>query len=339
MPSYNFNINIDGTGAIRKNKPPQIPVPAGLRQMRVRSVRRAGSSLEPKNPPWQFKHTRTAVLEYNVPMKTQSEKSEFFRTLHRGPEILVLPNAWDCASARIFEQTGFPAIATTSAGIAFSLGYSDGERIPQDLMLATVGQISDSVQLPVTADLEAGYGDVAKTAAGLVAAGAVGLNLEDMDQESQSLAPIPAQIEKIAMVRRIANGLGVNVVINARTDVYLAEIGEPATRFDRACERLQAYIGAGADCVFLPGVADENIIRRVVETLKFPLNILAGANLPTIPRLRELGVARVSVGSGIMRATLGLTRRIAQELKQSGTYTALLEGTMPFAEANALFEE
>jgi 2-methylisocitrate lyase-like PEP mutase family enzyme len=272
-------------------------------------------------------------------MKTQNEKAEFFRSLHGGPEILVLPNAWDCASARIFEQAGFPSIATTSAGIAFSLGYFDGERIPQDLMLATVGQITDSVQLPVSADLEAGYGDVAKTTAGLIAAGAVGLNLEDMDHDSQSLAPISMQIEKIAMVRRVAAGLGVNVVINARSDVFLAEIGEPATRFDRACERLQAYIGAGADCVFLPGVADENIIRRVVETLKFPLNILTGANLPPIPRLSELGVARVSVGSGIMRATLGLTIRIAQELKQKGTYTALLEGAMPFAEANALFEK
>jgi 2-methylisocitrate lyase-like PEP mutase family enzyme len=287
----------------------------------------------------QFKHTRAAALEYNVPMKTQTEKAELFRSLHRGPEILVLPNAWDCASARIFEQAGFPAIATTSAGVAFSLGYSDGERIPPDLMLATVGQISDSVQLPVTADLESGYGDVAKTTAGLIAAGAVGLNLEDVDHESQSLAPIPAQIEKIGVIRRIATGLGVNVVINARTDVFLAEIGEPSTRFDRACERLQAYIAAGADCVFLPGVSDENTIRRMVESVAFPLNILAGANLPTIPRLHELGVARVSVGSGIMRATLGLTRRIAQELKQSGTYKTMLAGAMPYAEANALFDQ
>jgi 2-methylisocitrate lyase-like PEP mutase family enzyme len=272
-------------------------------------------------------------------MKTQNEKAEFFRTLHHGPEILVLPNAWDCASARIFEQAGFRAIATTSAGIAFSLGYSDGERIAQDLMLATVGRISAAVPVPVTADLEAGYGDVAKTTAGLIAAGAVGLNFEDMDPELRALVPVPAQTEKIAMIRRIATGLGVNIVINARTDVFLAEIGEPSTRLERACERLQAYIGAGADCVFLPGLSDESTIRRVIETLKFPLNILAGANLPAIPRLRELGVARVSIGSGIMRATLGLTRRIAQELKHSGGYTAMLEGTMPFSEANALFEK
>jgi 2-methylisocitrate lyase-like PEP mutase family enzyme len=272
-------------------------------------------------------------------MKTQNEKAEFFRSLHRGPEILVLPNAWDCASARIFELAGFPAIATTSAGIAFSLGYTDGERIPQDVMLATVARICAAVPLPVTADLESGYGDVAKTTAGLIAAGAVGLNFEDMDHESRALAPIPAQTEKITMIRRIATGLGVNIVINARTDVFLAEIGDPAARFERACERLQAYIAAGADCVFLPGLSDENIIRRVVETLKFPLNILTGVNLPAIPRLHELGVARVSVGSGIMRATLGLTRRIAQELKHTGTYTAMLEGTMPFDEANALFEK
>jgi len=279
------------------------------------------------------------TLEYNAPMKTQSQKAEFFRTLHRGPEILVLPNAWDCCSARIFQQAGFPAIATTSAGIAFTLGYSDGERIPQDLMLETVRRISGCVDILVTADLEAGYGDVAKTTAGLIAAGAVGLNFEDMDHESNSLAPVPTQVEKIATIRRVAAGLGVKVVINARTDVFLAQIGEPSTRFERSCERLQAYIAAGSDCVFIPGLGDENIIRRVVETLKFPLNILAGANLPTIPRLSELGVARVSVGSGIMRATLGLTRRIAQELKQSGTYTALLNGAMPFAEANALFDK
>ncbi len=163
------------------------------------------------------------AFEYNVPMKTQNEKAELFRSLHHGPEILVLPNAWDCSSARIFEQAGFPAIATTSAGIAFSLGYTDGERIPQDLMLTTVARICAAVPIPMTADLESGYGDVAKTTAGLIAAGAVGLNFEDMDHESCALVPIAAQTEKIAMIRRIAAGLGVNVVINARTDVFLAQ--------------------------------------------------------------------------------------------------------------------
>ncbi|MFY9801955.1 MAG: isocitrate lyase/phosphoenolpyruvate mutase family protein [Candidatus Acidiferrales bacterium] len=271
-------------------------------------------------------------------MTAQNEKAELFRRLHHGPEILVLPNAWDCASARIFEELGFPAIATTSAGVAFSLGYPDEERIPQNEMLAVVKRIATCVSVPVTADLEAGYHDIANTTAALIDSGAVGLNLEDMEHgESNALADIGRQIEKIAAVRRESDGMGVKVVINARTDVFLAQIGDPATRCDRACERLRAYIDAGADCVFLPGLTDEHTIRRVVETLKFPVNILAAANSPGVPRLEQLGVARVSVGSGIMRATMGLTRRIAAELKHDGTFSRMLDGAIPYADANRLF--
>jgi 2-methylisocitrate lyase-like PEP mutase family enzyme len=272
-------------------------------------------------------------------MSAQKEKADLFRRLHHGPEILVLPNAWDCASARIFEDAAFPAIASTSAGVAFSLGYPDGEFIPQDQMLAVVRRIATCVKVPVTADLESGYRDIAKTTAALIDSGAVGLNLEDMEHvESKVLTETGRQIEKITAVRRVADGMGVKVVINARTDVYLAQIGDPATRFDRACERLRAYIDAGADCVFLPGLTDEHIIRRVVEALKFPVNILASANAPSIARLKNLGVARVSVGSGVMRATMGLTRNIAAELKREGTYTRMLEGAISYADANRLFE-
>jgi 2-methylisocitrate lyase-like PEP mutase family enzyme len=272
-------------------------------------------------------------------MSAQKEKAELFRRLHHGPEILVLPNAWDCASARIFEDAAFPAIATTSAGVAFSLGYPDGEFIPQDQMLAVVKRIASCVKVPVTADLESGYRDIAKTTAALIDSGAVGLNLEDMEHaESKVLTETGRQIEKISAVRRVADGMGMKVVINARTDVYLAQIGDPATRFDRACERLRAYIDAGADCVFLPGLTDEHTIRRVVEALKFPVNILASANAPSIPRLENLGVARVSVGSGVMRATMGLTRNIAGELKHEGTYSRMLESATSYADANRLFE-
>jgi 2-methylisocitrate lyase-like PEP mutase family enzyme len=271
-------------------------------------------------------------------MSVQKEKAELFRRLHNGPEILVLPNAWDCASARIFEEAGFPAIATTSAGAAFSLGYPDGEFILQDQMLAVVKRIATCVKVPVTADLESGYRDIAKTTAALLDSGAVGLNLEDMEHESKALTETGRQIEKITAVRRVAEGMGVKVVINARTDVYLAQIGDAATRFDHACERLRAYMDAGADCVFLPGLTDEHTIRRVVEALKFPVNILATANAPSIARLEELGVARVSVGSGVMRATMGLTREIAAELKHEGTYSRMLEGAISYADANRLFE-
>ncbi|MFZ1973718.1 MAG: isocitrate lyase/phosphoenolpyruvate mutase family protein [Candidatus Acidiferrales bacterium] len=272
-------------------------------------------------------------------MSAQSEKADLLRRLHRGPEILVLPNAWDCASARIFEEAGFPAIATSSAGVAFSLGYPDEERISQDEMLAAVKRIAACVRVPVTADLESGYHDVTQTTAGLIDSGAVGLNLEDMEHgESNVLAETSRQMEKIASVRRTADGMGVKVVINARTDIYLAQIGDSATRFDRACERLRAYIEAGADCVFLPGLTDEHTIRGVVEALKFPVNILAMAGAPSVARLEDLGVARVSVGSGIMRATMGLTRRIAEELKREGTYSRMLDDQISYADANRLFE-
>jgi 2-methylisocitrate lyase-like PEP mutase family enzyme len=263
---------------------------------------------------------------------TQAEKAEIFRALHRGPDVLVLPNVWDCVSARIVEEAGFPAIATTSAGVANSLGYPDGEHIPTAEMLAAVARIARCVSVPVTADLEGGYGDVAATAAGLVESGAIGLNLEDACGD-------PAQhATRIATVRRIGRELGVNLVINARTDLYLDRIAcDPASRFERSCERLRAYIGAGADCVFVPGVTDDDTIRRFVETLQFPLNVLAASGTPPVARLRELGVARVSVGSGLTRAAMGLTGRIAQELKSSGTYERMLENTIPYS-LSRLFE-
>lgn len=264
-------------------------------------------------------------------MATQAEKAEIFRSLHRGPEILVLPNAWDCVSARIVEEAGFPAIATTSAGVANALGYPDGEHIPAVEMLAAVRRIARCVRVPVSADLEAGYGDIAATAAGLVDSGAIGLNLEDAGGD-------PAQhAARIATVRRVGRDLGVNLVINARTDLYLNRTGDPASRFDRACERLRAYIDAGADCVFVPGVADEDTIRRFVETLRFPLNVLAAAGTPPIRRLRELGVARVSAGSALARAAMGLTRRIAQELKAGGDYDTMFQMAIPHS-LNRLFE-
>jgi 2-methylisocitrate lyase-like PEP mutase family enzyme len=273
-------------------------------------------------------------------MSGQAAKAERLRQLHQGPKILVLPNAWDAASARIFEDAGFPAIATTSAGVAFTLGYSDGQFIPRDEMLAAVKKMASSVSVPVTADLEAGYDDVAKTATSAIEAGAVGLNIEDLNHAgSGGLLSTAQQVEKIKTVRTVGERLGVRLVINARTDQYLAEIGEPSSRFERACERLHEYIAAGADCVFVPGVTDEATIGRLVAELKFPLNVLAQAPSPTVPRLQELGVARVSIGAGIMRATMGLTQRAARELHDSGTYGAMFEGAMPWDRANQLFKK
>jgi len=262
-------------------------------------------------------------------------KAEKLRALHHGPDVLVLPNAWDCASARIFEQLAFPAIATTSAGVAFALGYPDGQFIPAQEMLAAVARIARSVDVPVTADLEGGYEDISETAAALAESGAVGLNLEDiLGHGPESLASIEKQVSRIAAVRKTGP-----VVINARTDLYLLQIGDPATRFERACERLQAYRDAGADCLFIPGIVAEDLIARFVDTLKCPINILAVAGAPPVARLKELGVARISVGSGMMRSAMGHTRRIAEALKSTGEFSKMIEGSIPFAEANAMFEK
>ena len=264
-------------------------------------------------------------------MATLAEKAELFRALHRGADVLVLPNAWDCMSARIFGKAGFPAIATTSAGIANTMGYPDGERIPRDEMLAVVKRIAACVEVPVTADLEGGYSDIAGTIAGLVDSGAIGLNLEDGQHDAAQHAQV------IATARRVGLDLGIHVVINGRTDLYLAGIGDPASRFEHACERAIAYAAAGADCVFIPGVRDEETIRRFVQALHFPLNFLAVPGSPPVGRLKELGVARVSIGSGIARAAMAVTRRIALQVKTTGSFDGMADA-FPYAEANQLFK-
>ncbi len=272
----------------------------------------------------------------------QSAKANVFRAMHRGPNVLVLPNAWDVASARIFEDAGVAAIATTSAGVAFSLGYPDGQKISRGEMLAAVARISSKVKIPVTADVEAGYGDrpeeAAITAQGVIEAGAVGLNLEDgTDDPERPLSELTLQLEKIAAIREVARTAGVPLVLNARSDVYLLQVGAPELRYAETVRRLAAFRDSGADCLFAPGLRDLETIAQLVRDLNFPVNILGGPGSPSIPELQKLGVARVSMGSSPMRATLGLARRIAEELKTSGTYRTL-EGAPSHAEVNRMLE-
>jgi len=268
------------------------------------------------------------------------EKATAFGAMHRGPKILLLPNVWDAASAVIVRQAGFSALATSSAGIAFSLGYPDGQKISRDEMLAAVARITKCVDVPVTADVEAGYGprpeDAAETTRGVLEAGAVGMNLEDATGDVDNpLADLQLQVEKIRAVRQVAVSSGVPVVLNARTDAYLLQVGKPEKRYDLALSRISAFRDAGADCLIVTGVNDVETIQRFVRDLKFPLNILAGPGSPPVAELEKLGVARVSLGSGVMRATLGHLQRIAAEVKNAGTYQTL-EGAPSFAEMNRL---
>lgn len=272
----------------------------------------------------------------------QKSRAIAFRAMHRRAKILLLPNAWDVISARLFEGGGLRSDRDHQCGHCVYAGYPDGEKISRAEMLARGGRIARVVKVPVTADVEAGYGprpeDAARTASEVIAAGAVGMNLEDGTKDPlHPLVEVSLHVERIHALREAALKSGVLLVLNARTDVYLAKVGDPEKRYDEAVRRMFAYRDAGADCMFLPGVTDSATIERIVRDLKCPVNILAGPGSPTVPELEKLGVARVSLGSGPMRATLGLVRRMAAELKATGTYTTL-EGGIPHAEVNRMLE-
>jgi 2-methylisocitrate lyase-like PEP mutase family enzyme len=276
----------------------------------------------------------------SIPTTGLSEKAEALRRLHQPGRPLVLVNAWDVASARIIEKAGSKAIATTSAGIAFSCGYPDGQKISRQRMLEAVAPICAAVSVPVTADMEAGYGDTAeemdRTAAGLLGAGAVGLNLEDGTGRADS--PLLDPAAHAAKIRAVVEGgrrRGVHLVVNARIDVYLDRVGAESGRLEETVRRGLAYRDAGAACIFVPGVTDPSVIGSLVERLGCPVNVLAVAGGPAILELAKLGVARVSLGSGPMRAAMTLAKRLAEEVLSSGTYTAL-EGASPHAAFNEL---
>jgi len=271
----------------------------------------------------------------------QARKSAQLKKLHGGPKILVMANVWDAISARMVEDIGFPAVATTSAGVAAALGYPDGERISRDEMLEVVARVARAVQVPVTADMEAGYGatpeDMAETARALIETGAVGLNLEDVTGDNESSqVELNLQVEKIRAIVEASASAGVPLVINARTDVYLMPIGPEATRFERTVERLRAYAKAGAGCVFAPGVKDAATIGRLVKAVEAPLNILIMPGVPSINELEGLGVARTSIGSGFMRAALGTARHIAKAMYQRRDDWAMLAEAVPYVEVNRL---
>ncbi|SDL92683.1 isocitrate lyase/PEP mutase family protein [Microbacterium azadirachtae] len=265
------------------------------------------------------------------------DRAAAFLALHRGTGF-VLPNAWDPGSARILAQLGFPAIATTSAGIAWSLGVPDGGALDLDTMLEKVAAIVAAVDVPVTADLEAGYGDdpqdVARTVLRATDVGVVGANLEDA--VDGVLFGIDEAAERIAAARDAApRG---TFVINARTDAYFRSgVHDP---FDETVARAQRFVEAGADCVFVPGVNDEETVRRLAAEIPAPLNIVAGlaAHLIPVPELFALGVRRVSLGGSIARVALTAVERAGRELLESGTL-GFLDGALPYAEVQRRFAD
>jgi len=272
----------------------------------------------------------------------QKNKAESFRRMHTGGRILLLPNAWDAASARIFEQAGFRAVATTSAGVSNCIGYPDGEMIPRDDMITMIRWIARSVSIPVTADMESGFArdaaEVAETVRMIIAAGAVGINLEDTihGSSTRELYDVPVAVERIRAAREAANATGVPLVINARTDVYLLAIGEKSARFEHAVRRLTAYREAGADCLYPMGIFDAETIGRLTQAISGPVNVMGLPGAPPATELERLGVARVSTASGPARVAMTATRKIAEQLMRDGSFELFREA-LSHQETNALF--
>jgi 2-methylisocitrate lyase-like PEP mutase family enzyme len=258
-----------------------------------------------------------------------------FHDLHSGPELLRLANAWDAGSARVIESVGAPAIATTSAGVAWAHGYPDGDALPPALVIATTAAIARAVNVPITVDIESGYSadplEVGRLIGALIEAGAVGVNLEDGD------APPDLLCAKIAEARRVATQLGVALYINARTDVYLRGLVPEADRLAETCARAARYRAAGASGIFVPKVVEPAEIRTLAQSVELPLNVLAWPGLPAVPELAALGVRRLSVGSGIAQAVLGRTAALATAFLRDGHRGLPSDGAMTHRDLNALF--
>lgn len=269
-----------------------------------------------------------------------------FRALHVPGRPLLLPNAWDVASARIVESAGAAAVATTSAGVAWDLGAADGDRLGRDRALGALAGIAAAVGVPVSADIESGYAadpaGVADTVREVLAAGAVGVNIEDALYEGEALyegaAPlrtVAGQVERIAAARAAADAAGVPLFVNARIDTYLRGAGEPADRVGLTLERAAAYLAAGADGIFVPGAVDPGTVKALVAGVDGPLNVMAGPGAPSVAEFAGLGVARISVGAGLAQAAHAVVRRAARELLAEGTYTSLAGG-LDYGELNSL---
>ena len=270
----------------------------------------------------------------------QTEKAELFRGLHDGKDVLVLPNAWDVPSARVFEDEGFPAVATSSAGMLVSLGYPDGEGIPHTDFVAAIGRISGVLSVPLSADVVGGFGGgpegVAKSVKAVIQAGAVGINIEDFAHGTKKLLPVEKQVARLKALVTLRRSLGVRFVINARTDAFRFAPGEAGARLDEAILRAEAYRDVGADCVYPMGLTDAQSISRYVKALDFPTNVMVRKGLPPVPELRRLGVARVSFGPAASYAAMGLLKRASREVLDQGTYGTLTDGAISFDELNAL---
>jgi 2-methylisocitrate lyase-like PEP mutase family enzyme len=277
----------------------------------------------------------------------QKEKAELFLNFHHDKDILVLLNSWDSGSSKLIEACGYKAIATTSMGIAASLGYPDCQVIQLSEMIQTITGIVNGVQVPVTVDIEAGYGndidEIIDSVKKIIATGIVGINIEDSIALNPVLIDELEFCERISAIRALSDSLGFHLVINARTDSFYTSSGSPREKLTESIKRGNKYREAGADCIFVQPVWEKETISTLVKEINAPINILAnpgiGAGMPpSVRELQDLGVARVSLGSALMKATLALIKKVAVELSAKGTYDTLLDTLTPLPEAARAYE-
>lgn len=259
-----------------------------------------------------------------------------FHQLHHAPAPLVIANAWDAGSARLNEILGAKAVATTSAGVAWTLGYPDGDTVPTSLLVSLVKQITRVIRVPLSVDIEAGYSDdpaaVGAFVAQIIDAGAVGINIED------GANPPDLLCAKIAAAKAAGTQRGVNIFVNARTDVYLRGLAAPADRVEQTVLRAARYREAGADGVFVPGVVDREQIRELASRIELPLNVMARPELPPVAELAALGVRRLSAGSGISQVLWGQASVLMKSFLTNGQSDVLTKGAMGYGDINAMFQ-
>jgi 2-methylisocitrate lyase-like PEP mutase family enzyme len=260
--------------------------------------------------------------------------SQLFRNLHRGPGLLLLPNAWDAVTARLIESLGAQAIATTSAGLAWSRGYPDGNALPEDQLIAAIRDIARVIRVPLTVDIEAGYSDdpaaVARLVARVLAVGVVGINIEDGERSPDLLC------KKIAAIREQAHS-GADVFINARTDVYLRGVAKGEAASAEVIRRASRYHAAGCDGLFIPGLATADAMAALSAAIApMPLNVMVVPNLPLLDTLEKSGVRRLSAGSAIAQAAIGRTSHLVSSFL-AGTMSGMFDASADYGAVNRLF--
>lgn len=271
----------------------------------------------------------------------QIENAKKFRKLHKG-EMFFLPNAWNGGSAKVFEKQGFSAIGTTSAGIAYSLGYEDGEKIKFDDVLRVVKEIVKVTNLPLTVDIERGYGstleEIETNIEKVISLGAVGINIEDGITENKNVDSLSYFIKKVKTIAELREKLGIPFVINARTDIYLLNTGNPDEMLEMTIERAKALKKVGADCIFIPGALDEETIIKLRSNINMPINLFVHDAFNDIEKLNQLGINRLSSGSALVRTTINKLINISTEFN-NGECKSVLSHNFSYAAANKYFRK